>query len=90
MMDEVTRVSGHPAGPSWLACACRRDVVRRGLRYAIVVGAVLITINHGAEIVRGDVTVGRALRIGLTLLVPYLVATFASVEAIRARHKAAP
>lgn len=70
---------------SWLAVASRPDVVRRGLGYAIVVGAVLIGINHGDAILRGDISSQRLLKMALTVVVPYLVSTFSSVGAMRHR-----
>jgi len=66
----------------WLSIATRPSVVRRSLKYALVVGAVLISINHLDAIVRGDVDAGRVLKMGLTVVVPYLVSTFSSVGAI--------
>jgi hypothetical protein len=75
-----------PAHPTWLEVATRRSVVRRALTYAVVVGAVLITINHGSAILRGDVDGSRALRMALTALVPYVVSTLSSVGAIRSRR----
>ncbi len=68
----------------WLQLALERTVVRRALICAAVVGAVLITINHAHAIVAGDVTAGRMVQIGLTLLVPYCVSTYSSVAAMRA------
>jgi hypothetical protein len=68
----------------WFQLAFERAVVRRALICVVVVGAVLITINHGDAIVSGDVTTGRFARIVLTLVVPYCVSTFSSVGAIRA------
>lgn len=73
--------STSPAG-EWLRLAVSAPVRRRAIRYAIVVGAILITINHGDAILRGDLPPGRLLRMGLTLLVPYLVSTFSSVGAM--------
>lgn len=70
------------AALEWLRLAGSPAVRRRALRYAVVVGAILITINHGDAILRGDLPFGRLLRIGLTLLVPYLVSTFSSVGAM--------
>jgi hypothetical protein len=67
----------------WLRMAFQGSVVRRGLLYSVVVGSVLISINHGDAILRGDVGDGRLLRIALTVLVPYLVSTSSSVAAIR-------
>jgi hypothetical protein len=65
-----------------------RPVVRRALRYALLVGALLIAINHGSAILRGDLTPGRLLQMALTVLVPYCVSTFSSVEALLEREAA--
>lgn len=53
----------------------------------VVVGAILITINHGDAILRGDVDAARFARILLTLAVPYVVSTVSSVAAIREMSK---
>jgi hypothetical protein len=60
------------------------SVVRRALGYAVVVGAVLIAINHGDALVRGEWSGTRWLKMGLTVLVPYCVSTLSSVGARRA------
>ena len=52
--------------------------------YAVIVGAVLIGINHGDAILRGDVDSVRWLKMGLTVMVPYCVSTLSSVGALRA------
>jgi hypothetical protein len=62
-------------------------VVRRALKYAIVVGAVLIAINHGDALLRRELDAVRLFRIGLTVVVPYCVSTASSVEAIRTLHR---
>jgi hypothetical protein len=67
----------------WLRLASSRTVVRRALAYACVVGAVLIAINHGDALLRRDVTVGRMLKMLLTICVPYVVSTASSVGALR-------
>jgi hypothetical protein len=59
------------------------SVVRRALKFAAVVGLILIMINHGHAIVSGQVTGGRILQMCLTVLVPYVVSTLSSVGAIR-------
>jgi hypothetical protein len=71
----------------WLRLASSASVVRRGLAYAVVVGAILIGINHGDALVRGELDASRAARMALTTLVPYLVSTFSSVGAIRAAQR---
>lgn len=68
---------------SWLAIALRPPVVRRALFYAVVVGAVLIAINHGDALLRGDIDAVRVIKMLLTPLVPYVVSTLSSVGAIR-------
>ena len=73
-----------PVDLRFTTLATRPAVVRRALRYAVIVGAILIAINHGDAILRGDVTIGRLLRMLLTSMVPYGVSTASSVEARRA------
>ena len=68
---------------SALQLAFSGAVVRRALGYAVVVGAILITINHGDALLVGDVDAGRIWKMGLTLLVPYAVSTLSSVQALR-------
>jgi hypothetical protein len=67
----------------WLKLAASRSVARRAARVALVVGSVLIAINHGAALLRGDLTRGRLLQIVLTVCVPYCVSTYSSVSAMR-------
>ena len=67
----------------WLRIAAEPRIVRRALKYSLVVGAVLIAINHGDAIVRGDVGMARLFRMLLTMMVPYCVSTASSVGAIR-------
>jgi hypothetical protein len=67
----------------WLRLARNPAIVRRALGYAVVVGAILIAINHGDAILRGDLSVERALKMGLTMVVPYMVSTLSSVSALR-------
>jgi len=71
----------------WLQLATRPAVARRALGYAVVVGAVLILINHGDAIARGDISIGRMLRMVLTVTVPYMVSTASSVGALRDARK---
>jgi hypothetical protein len=66
-----------------LKLALQGSVVRRALKYALVVGAILIAINHGNAIVHHKVTRERILQMCLTVLVPYTVSTLSSVGAIK-------
>ena len=72
----------------WLSIACERSVVLRASKYAVVVGAVLITINHGDALLAGELGPGRLLKMSLTVLVPYVVSTLSSVGATLALRRA--
>ena len=65
----------------WLGVARERAVVLRACKFALVVGAVLIAINHGDAILAGEVDARGLLKMGLTVLVPYVVSTLSSVGA---------
>jgi hypothetical protein len=67
----------------WWSLALRGDVVRRATGYGVVVGAILIAINHGDALLGGDVDGVRVVKMILTPIVPYCVATLASIGAIR-------
>lgn len=69
--------------PTWLAQATTPAVVRRAALTALIVGALLTAINHGAALWRGQLDGLRALQIGLTVLVPYVVSTTSSIAALR-------
>ena len=56
-----------------------RPVLRRALRVAAVVGTVLVAINQGDILLRGDVTPGVAAKIALTYLVPFAVSTYSAL-----------
>lgn len=68
-----------------LACATAAPVVRRAIASALCVGPILIAINHGDAIVSGDISLGRVLKVALTMCVPYAVSTFSSVQALTSR-----
>ena len=74
----------------WMALATSRSVVQRATVVALVVGSILVIINHGDAIVRGDLSAGRLLRIMLTMAVPYCVSTYSSVSALRDAAKPQP
>lgn len=73
----------------WCELACTGSVVRRGLKFAVVVGAILIVINHGDAILSGHLSASTYVKMGLTVIVPYMVSVFSSVGAmIEARREA--
>lgn len=68
---------------SWIAVACQPAIVCRSLRVAAVVGTLLVVINYSDRALAGNL--GRAdwAKMLLTYLVPYGVATYAAVQALR-------
>ncbi len=67
----------------WLRVAAEPAVVRRALKYAVVVGAILIAINHGGALLHGAISGDHLLQMGLTVLALYCVSTSSSVGALR-------
>ena len=66
----------------WFQLAFRFSVVKRALKYALIVGLILIVINHGDAILAGQLSWGRLLKMLLTVMVPYVVSTLSSVGAL--------
>ena len=66
----------------WLQIATTGPVVKRALKFAVVVGAILISINHGDAILSGNVDSTRIAKMVLTVFVPYAVSTASSVAAL--------
>jgi hypothetical protein len=57
------------------------SVVRRSLMLAVIVGAILIAINHGTCILSGQFGTTCLWQSVLTLVVPYCVSTVSFVMA---------
>ncbi len=81
-VERADPAAGEP--PGFLTLALAPGVVRRAIFYAIVVGAILIAINHGDALLAGELGGARLFKMGLTLLVPYAVSSLSSVSATRA------
>jgi hypothetical protein len=80
---EPTPQSERPLERPWLADAMRPDVIRRSLRVAALVGAILVTINYTDRWLAGALMPADWVKMAVTFLVPYAVATYAAVSAIR-------
>lgn len=66
--------------PDWLQLGLSRPVMRRAIGVALVVGGILIAINHGDAILHGQINQDRVVKMILTVCVPYLVSTYSSVS----------
>jgi len=64
-----------------LKTARRPEVIRTALRFAVVVGPILVFINHGDAIIAGTMTSTDWLKSALTMVVPYTVSTLSSISA---------
>jgi len=64
-----------------LDIARRPEVVRTALRFALIVGPILVLINHGDTIIAGAMDTTTWLKSALTMLIPYTVSTLSSISA---------
>lgn len=70
--------------------ATQRNVVRRAILYAVVVGMLLVAINYGDAILSGCLTWNQIIRMVVTVLVPYTVSTLSSIAAVRESNRLRP
>ena len=64
---------------AWIRSAAHPATARRALITAVIVGVVLIAVNHGPAIISGQITRARIIQMCLTVIVPYVVSTVSSV-----------
>ncbi|WP_084659990.1 nitrate/nitrite transporter NrtS [Vibrio sonorensis] len=57
------------------------SIAKRSLKVALVVGTILMFINHGDAILAAELDATRISKILLTYMVPFCVSTFAGVTA---------
>jgi len=62
-------------------CFTKR-IVKHASLTALVVGVILIVINHGDALLSGQVDTNRLFKIILTVFVPYIVSTVSSASTI--------
>ncbi len=72
-----------PPCRSWIATACGPEVGRRSIRVAAVVGTLLVAINYSDRALAGTLGPTDWAKMVFTYFVPYGVATYAAVQAIR-------
>ena len=82
MPEHDTREEGSNSFSQWSELVSRRTVVIRGLKYAVVVGTVLIAINHGNAVLASGLTSTHYVKMGLTVIVPFVVSVFSSCGAL--------
>ena len=65
----------------YLTLATSPGIVSRAIKYSIVVGTILIFINHGDSLLKGNIDKLKVIKFILTYSVPYIVSTLSSVQA---------
>lgn len=75
------------ADDSFFCIALRPKIVKRAMLLALVVGGILIAINHGPCITSGMFNFTCLWQSVLTFFVPYAVSTVSSVMAINEQRK---
>ena len=60
-----------------------RGVLLRAVKVALMVGCVLVAINHGDALLAGNINGALMVKAALTFLVPFSVSVYSSTAAIR-------
>ena len=71
----------------FLRYCLERDTLLRSSRTALVVGTVLALINHGQEMLDGQLSPRWIIPMLVTYLVPFAVATYGQVQGKRQRDR---
>jgi len=75
------------AAPGFFETAVRRQVVLNAVRVSLIVGSALALINHGDSLLSGSISSTQTIKILLTYMVPYGVATYSAVRAIQSSEQ---
>lgn len=70
---------------SWVTAASNRTILRRSVITCLIVGTILTVINQGDRLLNGEIDGAMAWKIGLTFLVPFVVATMSGAAVVRSR-----
>ncbi len=71
---------------SWISAASDRTILRRSVVTCLLVGVILTVINQGDRLLRGEFDAAMGWKIGLTFLVPFVVATISGAAVVRSRE----
>ena len=70
-----------------LKLALSKNVRYRALRVSLLVGSILVFINHADSFFDASLQATNLLQILATYIVPYLVSTYSSVSALKDQEK---
>ncbi len=65
----------------WFQIALQRNIVLRAFKLALIVGSILMLINHG-DVMLNELSQKGFIEIIVIYFVPYCVSTYSSTEAI--------
>ena len=65
----------------YISLATDSSIVKRGLMFSVVVGSILVLINHGDRLNPDDLATIPVYKVCLTYLVPYIVSSLSSIQA---------
>jgi hypothetical protein len=65
-----------------------RDTIVRSIKMALIVGTILAIINHGQDMLTGQLSPRWIVPMLITYLVPFSVVTFGQVQGKRQRDRA--
>lgn len=65
---------------AFVAILSERDTLVHSLRTALIIGTILALINHGADILSGQVSARWVVPMLVTYLVPFSVATYGQIH----------
>ena len=73
-----------------LTLAVKPSIVMRGLKFSLVVGTILVLINHGDTLFTTGVSQTQIFQILLTYVVPYVVSSLSSIQSMMEQEETAP
>jgi len=73
--------------PSFFELASSRKIILPSLKVALIVGTLLVLINHANAILEMGLNGERVFQIILTYCIPYCVSTYSAVKAIQQSGK---
>jgi hypothetical protein len=72
---------------AWIELCFTKPIIKRASITALIVGTILVAINHGDAILHDQINPDRLFKIVLTVLVPYIVSTVSSAFTMMSMRK---
>lgn len=90
MSETSTAMSPRRGVRGMLSYCLERDTLIHSARTALLVGTILALINHGADMLAGQLSARWIVPMLITYLVPFSVATYGQVHGKRQRDALRP